>query len=239
MQNDYFHNYLWSSSTGPAAFTINLTNRKQAPCAPLASLTTSGAGDKEVLKRHHCEHYTEENERSKTLKNESLSPLTPSQLGKWCKKYKRTSWAHLCPAPTVPTVAASAIIIANVCWAPCILIPVSCSWFLQVERVRINLSRLPHSTTRCWNFPTDYGPLCMDRLWFLCMDLHTTLPLGVWGVLLVLQMSQMKWSPFKCSLNPLHSFSKWEPLAHTLFRAFHHAGWHWLLWLLDSTCLIT
>ena len=123
----YFHNHLWSSSASPAAFTVNLTNRNQTPCAPLTSLTTSGAGDKEVLKWHRCEYCTEENERSKTLKNESLSPLTASQLGKWCEKYKRTSWAHLRPAPTILRVVISAIIIATFVG---ILYSHSCSMFL-------------------------------------------------------------------------------------------------------------
>lgn len=59
----YFRNYLWSSSVGPAAFTVNPTNRRQTPYAPLASVTTSGAGDKEVLKWYHCEYYTEEKQR--------------------------------------------------------------------------------------------------------------------------------------------------------------------------------
>lgn len=177
-------------------------------------------------------------QEAKTLKkNESLSPLTPSQLGKWCKKYKRTSWAHLCPAPTAPAVAAKAPLLPSVCWAfICILIPVSCSWFLQVEGQdkSVKTATFHH---QCWNFPTDYGPLCMDRLWFLCIDLHYnpspwclrfTCPSNVLNEVI----------SFQTLLNPLHSFSKWE-LAHTLFRAFHHAGWYWLLWLSDSTCLIT
>lgn len=236
----YFPNYLWPNSSGPAAFTSNLTSRKQIPlCLSLSSLINSGARHNEVLRWHRHEYYwyIEEKERSKTLKNDSLSAFTTSQLGKWWQEVQENLLSSSLPSPRYTNNANKCHHYCKLFWGildpnPCFMFLVSSSWGGQDKAMWIKTAIFHQRAL-------EFSHWLWTSSWFLCMDLHTSFPLGVWGVLLVLQMSQLKHLLSKCSLNPSYSFSKWQALAHTLYRAFYHAGWHWLFWTSDSTSLIT
>lgn len=180
---------------------------------------------------------TEEKMRSKTLKKwKPLSPYTLPAGQKWCKKWENL-WAHLCQPHCTPTWQQAPLLlqtfVGHLVFSFCFMLLVSSSWEGQDK------CQDCHIPPRCWNFPTDYGPLCMDRLWFLCIDTAHN-PSSRHTREFYLSFKCHKWS-YLLSNAPwtLYTHSQSESPWHTLFRAFHHAGWYWLLWLSDSTCLIT
>lgn len=161
--------------------------------------------------------------------------LRPPSWASDAKKHKRTSWAHAPPSPHYTNNSYKCHYYCELLLGICVLSPGSCSLFLQVEEVSINLcdSKLPHSALGWWNFPPGYGPLNGFSAWIRTQ----VFPL----------ISEEFYLFFKCHISRFSFQMLPEPfllilrvsLWHPLVRAFYHAGWHWVFWISDSTHLTT